>query len=56
MPMENFTKNSIVQFKKTLDAAKIKRVKTAKIQEQKPSKISNLLHGKDTEVARAHLV
>ena len=56
MPMENFTKNSIVQFKKTLDAAKIKRVKTAKIPEQKPSKISNLLHGKDTEVARAHLV
>jgi hypothetical protein len=56
MPIENFTKNSLVQFKKTLDATKIKRVKTAKVPEHKPSKISNLLHGKDTEVARAHFV
>lgn len=56
IPIENFTKGSLVQFQKTLESQKVKRVKPAKVTEPKPSKISNILHGKDTPNEREHLM
>lgn len=48
MPMENFTKGSMIQFKNKLDAAKIVRAKVVKPVVYKPSKLSNTLHGLNT--------
>jgi len=55
MPLENFTKGSLIQFQNTLVSQKVKRIKSAKPQVVKPSKISNILHGKDTPNEREHL-
>ena len=48
LPMENFTKGSMIQFKNKLDAAKIVRAKVVKPVVHKPSKLSNTLHGLNT--------
>lgn len=55
LPLENFTKTSLKHFKTQVDASKIKRPHSAINVKPRPSKISNILHGRDTQVDRAHL-
>jgi hypothetical protein len=55
LPMENFTKGSMMQFKKKIDASKVVRPKTAKPVVPKPSKLSNTLHGLDSSIQREHM-
>lgn len=55
MPMENFTKGSLKMFEKTIEAKRPRRPVSAIPKTKLPSKISNTLHGKDTEQARLHL-
>jgi hypothetical protein len=55
LPMENFTKGSLKVFEKTIEARRPRRPVTAVPKTKLPSKISNTLHGKDTEQARLHL-
>ena len=54
LPLENFTKTSLKHFKSQVDATKIKRPHSAAAVKKKPSKLSDTLHGRDTQADRDH--